>query len=173
MRLANRQVALFNILTKSYLGLHGHHPFIKWTLLHGEEKKTVHSDILWKLCNFFNSSFVTWLIAKKSALRQLLGLKMKIVLKTAITAAVLCMTAGVALADAHATENPMVGGAEMFAKKNIIENAINSADHTTHVAAVQAVGLVETLSGPGPFTVFAHKTSHLQKKINQDEVANF
>ena len=88
---------------------------------------------------------------------------MKIVLKTAITAAVFCMTAGVALADAHATENPMVGGAEMFAKKNIIENAINSADHTTLVAAVQVAGLVETLSGPGPFTVFAHKTSHLQK----------
>ncbi len=51
--------------------------------------------------------------------------------------------------------NPMVGGAAMFADKNIIENAVNSADHTTLVAAVQAAGLVETLSGPGPFTVFA------------------
>ena len=96
---------------------------------------------------------------------------MKIVLKTAITAAVFCMTAGVALADAHATENPMVGGAEMFAKKNIIENAINSADHTTLVAAVQAAGLVETLSGPGPFTVFA-PTNSAFAKLNQDEVAN-
>lgn len=55
---------------------------------------------------------------------------------------------------AHA-ENPMVGGAAMFEDKNIIENAVNSADHTTLVAAVQAAGLVETLSGPGPFTVFA------------------
>ena len=55
---------------------------------------------------------------------------------------------------AHA-ENPMVGGAPMFEDKNIIENAVNSADHTTLVAAVQAAGLVETLSGPGPFTVFA------------------
>ena len=52
-------------------------------------------------------------------------------------------------------ENPMVGGAAMFEDKNIIENAVNSADHTTLVAAVQAAGLVETLSGKGPFTVFA------------------
>ncbi|MDZ7627231.1 MAG: fasciclin domain-containing protein [Parvularculaceae bacterium] len=49
----------------------------------------------------------------------------------------------------------MVGGAEMLPSRNIIENAINSADHTTLVAAITAAGLVETLSGPGPFTVFA------------------
>ena len=49
----------------------------------------------------------------------------------------------------------MVGGAAMPATNNIIENAVNSADHTTLVAAVQAAGLVETLSGEGPFTVFA------------------
>jgi len=54
-----------------------------------------------------------------------------------------------------AQDNPMVGGAAMPATNNIIENAVNSADHTTMVAAVQAAGLVETLSGPGPFTVFA------------------
>ena len=59
-------------------------------------------------------------------------------------------------ADAVAiSANPMVGGAEMFPTRNIIENAVNSADHTTLVAAVKAAGLVETLSGPGPFTVFA------------------
>ncbi len=52
-------------------------------------------------------------------------------------------------------ENPMVGGAAMYADKNIVENAVNSKDHTTLVAAVQAAGLVETLSGDGPFTVFA------------------
>jgi uncharacterized surface protein with fasciclin (FAS1) repeats len=51
--------------------------------------------------------------------------------------------------------NPMVGGAEMFATKNIVENAMNSADHETLVAAVKAAGLVETLMGEGPFTVFA------------------
>ncbi|MDB5242542.1 MAG: fasciclin [Spirosoma sp.] len=49
----------------------------------------------------------------------------------------------------------MVGGAPMYPSKNIIENAVNSKDHTTLVAAVKAAGLVETLSGAGPFTVFA------------------
>ena len=49
----------------------------------------------------------------------------------------------------------MVGGAAMYPSKNIIQNAVNSKDHTTLVAAVKAAGLVETLSGPGPFTVFA------------------
>ena len=49
----------------------------------------------------------------------------------------------------------MVGGAEMFPSKNIVENAVNSKDHTTLVAAVKAAGLVDTLSGKGPFTVFA------------------
>jgi len=49
----------------------------------------------------------------------------------------------------------MVGGAPMYPNKNIIENAVNSKDHTTLVAAVKAAGLVDTLSGPGPFTVFA------------------
>jgi uncharacterized surface protein with fasciclin (FAS1) repeats len=51
--------------------------------------------------------------------------------------------------------NPMVGGAPMSAEKNIIQNASMSNDHTTLVAAVKAAGLVETLEGPGPFTVFA------------------
>jgi len=51
--------------------------------------------------------------------------------------------------------NPQVGGADMFETRNIVENAVNSADHTTLVAAVQAAELVETLQGPGPFTVFA------------------
>ncbi len=49
----------------------------------------------------------------------------------------------------------MVGGAKMYANKDIVDNALNSADHTTLVAAVKAAGLVDTLKGPGPFTVFA------------------
>jgi uncharacterized surface protein with fasciclin (FAS1) repeats len=49
----------------------------------------------------------------------------------------------------------MVGGAPMYPSKTIVENAVNSKDHTTLVAAVKAAGLVDTLSGPGPFTVFA------------------
>jgi uncharacterized surface protein with fasciclin (FAS1) repeats len=57
---------------------------------------------------------------------------------------------GAALAD-----NPNVGGAPMYESKNIVENAVNSKDHTTLVAAVKAAGLVDTLMGDGPFTVFA------------------
>lgn len=65
-------------------------------------------------------------------------------------------TAGLAFAASHSeTGNPMVGGAAMFPDKTIVENALNSADHTTLVAAVQAADLVETLMGKGPFTVFA------------------
>ncbi len=69
--------------------------------------------------------------------------------------------AGVALAIAVSTAgglaiaNPMVGGAAMYPTRDIVDNAVNSKDHTTLVAAVQAAGLVDTLKGPGPFTVFA------------------
>ena len=56
---------------------------------------------------------------------------------------------------AFAQDVPMVGGAPMYPDRNIIENAVNSADHTTLVAAVMAAGLVDTLEGEGPFTVFA------------------
>jgi uncharacterized surface protein with fasciclin (FAS1) repeats len=52
-------------------------------------------------------------------------------------------------------DNPMVGGAAMYKTKNIVENAVNSADHTTLVAAVKAAGLVDTLASAGPFTLFA------------------
>jgi uncharacterized surface protein with fasciclin (FAS1) repeats len=62
----------------------------------------------------------------------------------------LALTTGMALA-----ENPMVGGAAMFDTKNIVENAMNSKDHTTLVAAVVAAGLGDTLQGKGPFTVLA------------------
>lgn len=65
--------------------------------------------------------------------------------------------AGLSLAAAAPVfaQNPMVGGAAMMPSKNIVENASNSKDHTTLVAAVKAAGLVDTLSGPGPVTVFA------------------
>src|SRR6202034_2096333 len=56
---------------------------------------------------------------------------------------------------AFAAGEPMVGGAAMSANKNIVQNAMNSKDHTTLVAAVKAGGLVDTLEGKGPFTVFA------------------
>ena len=74
------------------------------------------------------------------------------------------MTAAAALfANVALAENPMVGGAAMYEDKNIVENAVNSADHTTLVAAVQAAGLVETLSGKGPFTVFAPTNAAFEK----------
>jgi uncharacterized surface protein with fasciclin (FAS1) repeats len=57
----------------------------------------------------------------------------------------------------------MVGGSNMVPSKNIVENAVNSSDHTTLVAAVQAAGLAETLSGTGPFTVFAPTNAAFNK----------
>jgi uncharacterized surface protein with fasciclin (FAS1) repeats len=73
-------------------------------------------------------------------------------------AAALALAAGAAvpLSAAEMSEKTVnVGGAPMYPSKNIIQNAVNSKDHTTLVAAVKAAGLVDTLSGPGPFTVFA------------------
>ena len=64
-------------------------------------------------------------------------------------------TASLQSASAQKAKTVMVGGAPMYPTKNIVENAVNSKDHTTLVAAVKAAGLVETLQGPGPFTVFA------------------
>jgi uncharacterized surface protein with fasciclin (FAS1) repeats len=79
----------------------------------------------------------------------------RIALLSAAAFAALAFTATVA-APLHAEEKTvMVGGAAMFPSKNIIQNAVNSKDHTTLVAAVKAAGLVDTLEGKGPFTVFA------------------
>ena len=63
----------------------------------------------------------------------------------------------------QAQKNPMVGGAAMYANKDIVDNAVNSKDHTTLVAAVKAAGLVETLKGAGPFTVFAPTNAAFDK----------
>ena len=74
---------------------------------------------------------------------------MKLKMRTALLATALVAAAGgVAVA-----KNPMVGGAAMYPTKTIVQNAVNSRDHTTLVAAVKAAGLVETLSGPGPFKI--------------------
>ena len=78
-----------------------------------------------------------------------------------IGASIIAVT--IALGTPALAQNTMVGGAEMLPSRNIIENAVNSADHTTLVAAVQAAGLVETLSGPGPFTVFAPTNAAFEK----------
>ena len=68
---------------------------------------------------------------------------------------VFCVAALAAGSLAYAAKDPMVGGAAMYPTKDIVDNAVNSKDHTTLVAAVKAAGLVDTLKGPGPFTVFA------------------
>jgi uncharacterized surface protein with fasciclin (FAS1) repeats len=76
---------------------------------------------------------------------------MKKSLLTVIAGAALAVTSMAAVAQT----DPTVGGAPMYANKNIIQNAVNSPIHKTLVAAVKAAGLVDTLEGPGPFTVFA------------------
>src|SRR5215472_6112046 len=79
------------------------------------------------------------------------------------------LLAGISVA--HAQQDPMVGGAAMFRTKNIVQNAINSNDHTTLVAAVKAAGLVDTLESAGPFTVFA-PTNEAFSKLPVDAVTN-
>ncbi len=79
------------------------------------------------------------------------------ILGTAVT--VSAQTSDMAKSDG----NPMVGGAAMYKTKNIVENAVNSKEHTTLVAAVQAAGLVDTLASKGPFTVFAPVNSAFDK----------
>jgi uncharacterized surface protein with fasciclin (FAS1) repeats len=68
-----------------------------------------------------------------------------------------------AFAEKMKEQTVTVGGAPMYPSKNIVQNAVNSKDHTTLVAAVKAAGLVDTLSGPGPFTVFAPTNDAFKK----------
>jgi uncharacterized surface protein with fasciclin (FAS1) repeats len=84
---------------------------------------------------------------------------MKKFFATAFVAVAVAFTA----LSSSAQTDPMVGGAAMSPAKNIIENAVNSKDHTTLVAAVKAAGLVDTLEGPGPFTVFAPTNEAFEK----------
>src|SRR5580692_10032865 len=76
-------------------------------------------------------------------------------MKSRILVFALCALFLVGVGFAAAQKDPMVGGAAMFPTKDIVDNAVNSADHTTLVAAVKAAGLVDTLKSAGPFTVFA------------------
>jgi uncharacterized surface protein with fasciclin (FAS1) repeats len=79
----------------------------------------------------------------------------RLVILAAAAFVALAATASTPLYAQAAEKTVTVGGAPMYPSKNIIQNAVNSKDHTTLVAAVKAAGLVDTLSGPGPFTVFA------------------
>ncbi len=83
--------------------------------------------------------------------------------KQFLSAALLAFTMIAGSAFAQKEKSVMVGGAAMYPSKNIIENAMNSKDHTTLVAAVKAAGLVETLKGKGPFTVFAPTNAAFDK----------
>ncbi len=83
---------------------------------------------------------------------------------TPLAAVVAALALSFSAVSLHAQmKDPDVGGAAMFPTKNIVENAVNSKDHTTLVAAVKAAGLVDTLSGPGPFTVFAPTNAAFDK----------
>jgi len=80
-------------------------------------------------------------------------------LVTAVTFIAICYS----VAPLTAQKDPDVGGSPMYATKNIVQNAVNSKDHTTLVAAVKAAGLVDTLQGAGPFTVFAPVNAAFEK----------
>src|SRR4051812_28873892 len=82
--------------------------------------------------------------------------------RAALFTGLLLAVAGAPLG-AKMMQDPMVGGAAMYPSKTIVENAVNSKDHTTLVAAVKAAGLVETLQGKGPFTVFAPTNAAFDK----------
>jgi len=75
--------------------------------------------------------------------------------KFALAVGLTLLTSAVAVLPAAAEMSVQVGGAPMYPSKTIVENAVNSKDHTTLVAAVKAAGLVDTLNSAGPFTVFA------------------
>lgn len=87
--------------------------------------------------------------------------KMKPILPTLIFSAL--VFSGASYAASMNSDTVMVGGAAMYPSKNIVENAVNSKDHTTLVAAVKAAGLVPTLEGKGPFTVFAPTNAAFEK----------
>jgi uncharacterized surface protein with fasciclin (FAS1) repeats len=115
--------------------------------------------------SFFRQGFETARLALRSFHIPLKGMgrklttepnmNAKITLRATLLAAGLAFAAPFAAAPVFAAMTVMVGGAPMYPTKNIVENAVHSKDHTTLVAAVKAAGLVDTLEGAGPFTVFA------------------
>ena len=90
-----------------------------------------------------------------------------IALLSAVAFGALALTATIVAPVSAQEKTVMVGGAAMFPSKNIIQNAVNSKDHTTLVAAVKAAGLVDTLEGKGPFTVFAPTNAAFAAAGNQ------
>ncbi len=86
-----------------------------------------------------------------------------LMLSVFVMAIAFVFSAGSASAQMNGSGNPMVGGAAMYKNKDIVDNAVNSKDHTTLVAAVKAAGLVDTLKSKGPFTVFAPTNAAFDK----------
>ena len=116
-----------------------------------------------KIQNLFGATLIAALLFATSC-------EKKEKVETTTTTEVPATTDTLAVKTDSTATSKMVGGAEMLPTKNIIENAVNSKDHTTLVAAVKAAGLVETLSGPGPFTVFA-PTNEAFDLLPKDAVA--
>jgi uncharacterized surface protein with fasciclin (FAS1) repeats len=110
------------------------------------------SDCIQSVIGLVRKMFVALAKARDETPKGVLIMKIKLL--SAAAAIALAVVGG-----AIAAGEPMVGGAPMYASRNIIQNAVNSKDHTTLVAAVKAGGLVETLQGAGPFTVFAPTNS--------------
>ncbi len=79
----------------------------------------------------------------------------KLVIALGVSVLLGACAGGMGMGGSSNANTPMVGGAPMYPTKDIVDNAVNSKDHTTLVAAVKAAGLVDTLKSPGPFTVFA------------------
>ena len=88
---------------------------------------------------------------------------MKLSMTAALALGLAPLAACTTMAADASVKTAFVGGAEMFPSRNIVENAVNSPIHTTLVAAVKAAGLVDTLAGPGPFTVFAPTDAAFKK----------
>ncbi|HEX8294268.1 MAG TPA: fasciclin domain-containing protein [Pyrinomonadaceae bacterium] len=86
-----------------------------------------------------------------------------LVMAAAVSMPLALSASGQMMGGGSSNNNPTVGGAPMYRTKNIVENAVNSPDHTTLVAAVKAAGLVQTLQGKGPFTVFAPTNAAFEK----------
>jgi uncharacterized surface protein with fasciclin (FAS1) repeats len=95
--------------------------------------------------------------------RETLLMSKRIALLSAVAFSALALTSTFTAPSRAEEKTVMVGGAAMFPSKNIIQNAVNSKDHTTLVAAVKAAGLVDTLEGKGPFTVFAPTNAAFEK----------
>src|SRR5205085_10084538 len=91
------------------------------------------------------------------------GFMSKFNLRAALVVAAVALAAPLGAGFAYAEMTKMVGGAPMYPSKNIVQNAVHSKDHTTLVAAVKAAGLVPTLEGAGPFTVFAPTNAAFDK----------